>query len=195
MHISDRMMRATLSRRRLLEASSAFLIAASVGGIDQMLWPHEARAKNVPVDPFSEAEALLIEKFGSVLVTDAAESGLVHFLAAQLNRPHADSLLILRYLDVPPPYLDFYRSGLKALNDAVQSVHKKSFASLDQRQAVEFVKAMMSANPVGWSSPVPAPLFYFVVRADAVDVVYGTMKGFEKLNIPYMGHIDPTEAW
>jgi hypothetical protein len=38
-------------------------------------------------------------------------------------------------------------------------------------------------------------LLYFVARSDAVDVVYGTQAGFEKLGIPYMAHILPDKDW
>jgi hypothetical protein len=34
-----------------------------------------------------------------------------------------------------------------------------------------------------------------VVRSDAVDVVYGTMDGYARLDIPYMAHIAPTTRW
>jgi len=32
-------------------------------------------------------------------------------------------------------------------------------------------------------------------RADGVDVVYGTVEGFERLGVPYMPHILPTARW
>jgi hypothetical protein len=46
----------------------------------------------------------------------------------------------------------------------------------------------------GWSGR-PAALVYAVLRADAVDVVYGTMEGYEALGIPYMPHIPPEKRW
>ena len=46
----------------------------------------------------------------------------------------------------------------------------------------------------GWEGP-PAGFFYFVLRSDAVDVVYGTKTGFEVLGVPYMAHIEPTSDW
>ena len=39
------------------------------------------------------------------------------------------------------------------------------------------------------------PFFYFVLRNDAVDVVYGTKDGIESLGIPYMAHIEPPSRW
>ena len=39
------------------------------------------------------------------------------------------------------------------------------------------------------------PMAYAVLRADAVDVVYGTMEGYQALGIPYMAHIAPDRRW
>ena len=36
---------------------------------------------------------------------------------------------------------------------------------------------------------------YLVLRSDAVDVVYGTVEGYEALGIPYMPHIAPDKRW
>ena len=44
-------------------------------------------------------------------------------------------------------------------------------------------------------SPVSGATVYAVLRADAVDVVYGTMEGYEALGIPYMPHIPPEKRW
>src|SRR3989475_7787670 len=46
----------------------------------------------------------------------------------------------------------------------------------------------------GWQGP-PGPFIYFVTRSDAVDVVYGTVEGYESLGIPYMPHIAPEKRW
>lgn len=186
---------AALSRRRLLQASGAFLIAAMVGGEQRLLWPHEARAAGLPLAPLTAAEGAIIERLGSILAIGAGEAGLAHFLSAQLGCPHADSLLILRYLDWPPPYLDFYRAGLAALEDSARAAHGAAFTALAAADAEALVRAMATGTPAGWSAAVPAPLFYFVIRADAVDVAYGTMAGFARLGVPYMGHIDPSPAW
>ena len=46
----------------------------------------------------------------------------------------------------------------------------------------------------GWQGP-PGAFVYLVTRSDAVDVVYGTMEGYESLGIPYMAHIVPERRW
>lgn len=191
----DSVTRASLSRRRLLQASSAFLIAAGLGGGSKLLWPHEARAEGLPLDPLTAQEGAIIERLGNILVLGGGDAGLAHFLSDQLKRPHAESLLILRYLDVPPMYLDFYRAGLGAFDDSARKAYGRSFVSLAQAEAEALVRQALTTNPPGWSAPLPAPFFSFVIRADAVDVAYGTMQGFARLGVPYMGHIDPEPAW
>ncbi len=68
------------------------------------------------------------------------------------------------------------------------------FATLTESERERIVKAMGGGELPGWSGP-PAPLVYFVVRSDALDVVYGTEDGFQRLGIPYLPHIAPTQPW
>jgi hypothetical protein len=158
----------------------------AVGG--KMLWPHQAKAQGAPLDPLTAAEAALVETVGDILVPGAAAAGLAHYLAAQLRKPPADTLLIVRTLDVAPPYLNFYRAGLAALAET-------GVASQDPETALAALRSMMTGNPPGWSAAIPAPLFMFVLRSDAVDVTYGTPAGFQKLGVPYMAHIEPDPVW
>ena len=53
---------------------------------------------------------------------------------------------------------------------------------------------MASDNLTEWMGP-PASYVLFVLRADALDVTYGTPEGFESLGIPYMAHIMPETPW
>ena len=46
----------------------------------------------------------------------------------------------------------------------------------------------------GWQGR-PGGFVYMVLRSDAVDVVYGTMEGYEALGIPYQAHIAPEKRW
>ena len=45
------------------------------------------------------------------------------------------------------------------------------------------------------SSGPPASYVMFLLRADALDVVYGTQAGFAQLGIPYSAHILPEANW
>ena len=58
----------------------------------------------------------------------------------------------------------------------------------------DFVNNMRQNKVEGWQGPAGG-FVYFVLRSDAVDVVYGTMEGYAVLGIPYMPHIAPTKRW
>src|SRR5215472_11425025 len=77
---------------------------------------------------------------------------------------------------------------------AGEKSHGAKFAVLPQEKKNAFVEELRQKVPEGWSGP-PSPFFYFVSRADAVDVFYGTVEGFERLGIPYMPHIKPMTRW
>ena len=182
------------ARRQFLRSGSLGLLAFSLGGIELLLTPREARAKTLPFRVLKAAEVASLEALGEILVPGAREAGIAHFVDQQLAADPADCLLLIRYLDVPPPYIDTYRPALAALDAASQSAHRKNFSALDEEAAIALVRTMSQSNPEGWQGP-PAPLFYFAARSDAVDVVYGTEEGFERLGIPYMAHIRPTAKW
>ena len=46
----------------------------------------------------------------------------------------------------------------------------------------------------GWQGPAGS-FVYLVLRSDSIDVVYGTMEGYESLGVPYMPHIAPDKRW
>ena len=178
------------SRRDVIRLGSASAVTFAIGG----LTPREARAQGVPIRNLGSRSVRVLEAFGEALAPGAKEAGIAHYVDAQLGKPSADSLLMIRYLDVPPPYAPFYEAGLGALDRAARAEFDEGFAFLKPDQATALITEMSQANPQGWEGP-PAPLFYFVLRADAVDVVYGTEEGFERLGVPYMPHIYPDTKW
>jgi len=177
-------------RRAVVAAAAIGPLAFQVGGIDVLLTPAEARAKGASFNVFTAGEARTCEAFGDCLVPGARAAGIAHYVDANLARPAGQSLLMLRYLDVLPPHADFYRHGLNSLNAESRNQHGQQFADLDETAASRLVAAIAQASPTGWNGP-PSPLFYFAARGDAVDIVYGTQAGFEKLSIPYLAHIAP----
>ena len=64
-------------------------------------------------------------------------------------------------------------------------------AAYEQR---DFINEMRQNKIAGWQGP-PGGFVYFVLRSDAVDVVFGTVEGYEALGIPYMPHIMPEKRW
>ena len=113
---------------------------------------------------------------------------------AQLGASIEDQLLMIKYLGVPAPFAPFYQGGLAALNGFSRAHKSQTFADLSQADQTELVGQFAQANPDGWQGP-PGPFFYFVLRNDAVDVVYGTQAGVESLGMPYMAHIEPPSRW
>jgi hypothetical protein len=169
-------------------------LAFSVGGVDVLLSPREARAQSVPLKLLTADEHAALEALGDTLLPGAKDAGLAHYVDQQLSVPPGEALLVARALGVMPPYANFYRAGLAALDAASQKAHGAKFAALPQEKRNEFVEQFRQKAPEGWSGP-PSPFFYFVSRADAVDVYYGTVEGFERLGVPYMPHIAPLKRW
>jgi hypothetical protein len=183
----------SLSRRDLLRKTGTGAATVTLIGTG-VLSPREARARGEPFKRLDTGTAALIEAFGETLAPGAATAGIAHFIDDQLAKDPSDSLLMIRYLDIPPPHLPFYVGGMKALDLTAQQRHGKSFLKLTDEEKTEFVRQISMAPAEGWPGP-PSNLVYFVLRADAVDVVYGTEEGFERLGIPYLPHIPPETKW
>lgn len=177
-------------------AAGLGLVAAGSGALAQLVAPRIARATGVTLRTLSKSQAVTLEALGEALLPGARDAGIAHFVDHQLSADAADSLLMLRYLDWPAPYAPFYASGLSALDALALARHQQSFDQLDGSAAARLIGEMSrpGPSPAGWQG-VPASLFYFAVRADAVDVVYGTQEGFERLGVPYMAHIVPPGKW
>lgn len=181
-----------MSRRELIQQMGAGFIAITVSTAWGEMTPKEARAKQIPYKQFDGLEARTLETFGDTLLPGAGQAGIAHFVDDQLGRENP--MLLLKYLDTIGSYKEFYKSGLKSLNGFSTERFKKNFGEVSEAQRIELVREISGKNPASWSGP-PAPLFYFVVRNDAVDVFYGTVEGFERLSFPYMAHIVPPAKW
>jgi hypothetical protein len=77
---------------------------------------------------------------------------------------------------------------------AAQALHGRKFADLSTIEQRDFVNLMRQNKIDGWQGPAGG-FVYFLLRMDAVDVVYGTVEGYEALGIPYMAHIAPEKRW
>ncbi len=184
----------SVQRRQWLKGAALGALAYSVGGTEVLLAPREARAQGLPLKVLTADERAALEALGDTLLPGAAEAGLAHYLDQQLAADPGQALLVARALGVIPPYANFYRAGLAALDASSLKVHGAKFAALAPAKRAEFVEQFRQKVPEGWSGP-PSPFFYFVSRGDAVDVVYGTVEGFERLGVPYMPHIVPLKKW
>ena len=108
--------------------------------------------------------------------------------------PAQESLLQARILNFRPPFLEFYRAAIVSADGASRQMFGKDFVGIAAGDQHELVGLMRQNKLEGWTGK-PGALVYAVLRADAVDVVYGTMEGYEALGIPYMPHIPPEKRW
>ncbi|WP_440997044.1 gluconate 2-dehydrogenase subunit 3 family protein [Arhodomonas sp. SL1] len=178
------------ARREFLKGAACGVALYTVGGFGVMLTPRQARARSADLRVLTAAEAGVLEAYGEALLPGSAEAGLAPYVDAQLAAAPSESLLMIRYLDVPPPWDGFYRGALRAVDALARERFGASVADLDSAAASELAGMVAGGKPKPWAGP-PAGFVHFVVRADVVDVVYGVPGGFDALGIPYMAHIEP----
>ena len=182
------------TRRSFLRNSGVGLLTFYVRGCEVEMTPQEARKKEIAYGVLTDSEVSTLDALGEILLPGAAAAGLSHFIDHQLGAAPEDQLLMIKYLGVPAPFAPFYQGGLAALNAFSQAQKGSPFADLNKEDQADLVGLFAQANPDGWQGP-PGPFFYFFLRNDAVDVVYGTKEGIESLGIPYMAHIEPPSRW
>src|ERR1700722_16819051 len=185
---------ANIGRRGFVKGATLGALAFTVGGVEVIMAPGEARARNVPFRLLDAHQGDTIEALGETLVPQARESGIAHFIDQQLSVPPGEALLQARILNIRPPFAKFYRTAIKTIDDRSRKIFGRDFAQLSAADQREFVDRMRQNKVEDWTGP-PGALVYAAFRADAVDVVYGTMEGYEALGIPYMPHIAPEKRW
>jgi len=183
-----------IERRALIKGAAMGALAFTVGGGEVLLTPRAARSQGVPLRTLTVAQAATLDALGETLVPGARQAGISQFVDQQISIPAEEALLEARVLNVRPPYANFYRAALGAVERASQALNGQPFADLSQAEQRSLVDNMRQNKVEGWQGP-PGPFVYLVLRSDAVDVVYGTMEGYASLGIPYMPHIAPTKRW
>ncbi|MFK7730340.1 MAG: gluconate 2-dehydrogenase subunit 3 family protein [Pseudomonadales bacterium] len=181
------------NRREFLQASGLSL-AYAVGAQTLSLSPAQAYAKQLPYKRLSKAEAATLELLADSIVPGARTAGVAHYLDAQLAATAEDCLLMIKYLGVPSPYDSFYQAALQAADQLSQSEYKKPWPELSDTQREALTDQIASGAVTDWQGP-PAGFFFFVLRADASDVVYGTERGHAAIDFPHMAHIKPVQEW
>lgn len=182
------------SSRRGFIKSSGLALPFLVAGKALLLSPAEAFAAQLPMQVLTATETATLQALAESIVPGAREAGIAHYIDKQLAATPTDSLLMLKYLGVPPPYASFYQSGLSNSAKLAQTRYKKAWSALDAEQLGALTDAIAQDKTPDWSG-APASFFFFVLRADATDVVYGTEQGFERIDMPYSAHISPLEKW
>jgi len=185
---------ADIERRAFVKGATLGALAFTVSGSTVMLTARQARAGNVPFRMLKENEAETIESMGETLVPGARSAGIAHFIDQQISVPPEQALLQARILNVKPPFANFYRAAVRAIDNSSDKTFARKFAMLSPGDKRDFVNLMRQNKAEGWQGPA-GPFVYGVLRSDAVDVVYSTMEGYEALGVPYMAHIAPERRW
>jgi hypothetical protein len=183
-----------MERRVFLKGAGMGLLAFTVDGASVMMTPGQARAEGVPFRLLNAREAETIEALGETLVPGARGAGIAHFIDQQVSVTPGEALLEARQLNVKPPFVGFYRAAIGAVDKASEARGGRRFAALSTTDQRDFVDLMRQNKIEGWQGPA-AGFVYLILRSDAVDVVYGTMEGYESLGVPYMPHIAPDKRW
>jgi len=183
-----------MERRVFLKGAGMGMLAFTVGGANVLMTPGQARAQGVPFRLLKAHEAETIEALGETLVPGAQRAGVAHFVDQQVSVPPGEALLEARQLNVKPPFINFYRAAISAVDKATEARSGQRFAALTALEQRDFVEAMRQNKIDGWQGPAGG-FVYLILRSDAVDVVYGTMEGYESLGVPYMPHIAPEKRW
>src|SRR2546427_8743726 len=184
-----------IERRAFMKGAAIGVLAFTVGGAEVLLTPSAARAQGVPLRTLTAAQAATLDALGETLVPGARQAGISHFVDQQISIPAEEALLEARILNVRPPYANFYRAALGAVDRASQALNNgRPFAQLNETEQRDFVNNMRQNKIDGWQGP-GGSFVYFLLRSDAVDVVYGTVEGYASLGIPYMPHIAPEKRW
>jgi hypothetical protein len=128
------------------------------------------------------------------LVPGARAGGVVDFVGEQLAKHPDDALLGIRYFGWPPPWDDFYRDGVAALDGASKAAFGRPFWALRSADRERLHQRLLTGS-AGWSAPAPFFLFFLVTRSDAVDVVYGVPSGYARLGVRYAPQVRARSPW
>jgi hypothetical protein len=184
-----------IERRVFMQGAMIGALTFTVGGVETLLTPRQAYAQGAALRMLKPDEAKTLAAVGEALVPGAREAGVVQFVDQQISGPPEEALLEARIMNVRPPYANFYRAAIGAV-DRASKAHNggRGFADLNATEQHGFIDSMRQNKIEGWQGPAGG-FVYFLFRTDAIDVVYGTMEGYASLGVPYMPHIAPTKRW
>lgn len=181
------------TRRTFLKHSGASL-AAALAANAMSVSPVQAKVPSHALAVLTPSEGATLEAFAELIVPGAAEAGVAHYVDQQLASARHESLLILKYLPHKSP-LEFYRQSLAALDRLAQAVAGKGLNEMSSEARTKLADQVFSGQASPWIEAPPANFVFFVLRADATDVVYGTVAGFDGIGQAYRPHIIPPRDW
>ena len=142
-----------VERRAFMKGAGIGALAFTVGGVEVLLTPSEARAQGVPFRLLNANEGETIEALGETLVPGARKAGIAHFVDQQISVPAEEALLQARIFNVRPPFANFYRAALGAVDRGSEKVTGRKFAALSTADQRDFVNNMRQNKIEGWTGP------------------------------------------
>src|SRR4051812_21140372 len=131
-----------VGRREFMRGALGAL-AFTVGGAQVLLTPREARAQGVPFRLLQAREAETLEARGETRAPGARAAGIAHFIDHQISVPPEEALLEARIMNVRPPYANFYKAAIGAIDKAAGAAHAdQRFAALPAQVQREFIGLM-----------------------------------------------------
>src|SRR5438309_3836662 len=94
-----------IPRRGFIKGASLGALAFTVGGVEVLLTPGQARAQGLAMRTLKPQEVETLEAVGETLAIGARQAGIAHFVDQQLSIDPNDALLTLRASGERPPYV------------------------------------------------------------------------------------------
>src|SRR6516164_672222 len=113
-----------------------------VGEVEVLLTPRQAHAQGLPLRTLTSEQALTLDALGETLVPGAKEAGIANFVDQQVSIPAEEALLQARILNVHPPFANFYRAAIGAVEQVSYKAKGRGFAELTPDEQREFVDLM-----------------------------------------------------
>src|SRR5205814_8378266 len=153
-------------RREFMRGAAIGALAFTIGGVDVLLTPRAARAQGATLRLLKPDEVETLEALGETLVPGARAAGIAQFIDSQISVPPEEALLEARILNVRPPFADFYRAALGAVDRATQ-VHNggRRFAGLNAVDQHGVVDALRQNKIEGWQGPARAFVYTLLRHA------------------------------
>jgi hypothetical protein len=121
-------------RRTFMKGVGVGAFAFAMGGTEMLLTPRQARAQGMPLRTLTATEGKTLDAIGETLVPGAKEAGITNFVDQQISIPADEALLQARILNVRPPFANFYRAALGAIDGASNKTKGHKFAELSQQE-------------------------------------------------------------
>src|SRR3979490_1436655 len=157
--LREEMAMADIGRRGFVKGATLGALAFTVGGAEIIMSAGQARARGVPFRLLDAHQGETLEALGETLVPQAREAGIAHFIDQQPSVPPHESLLQARIFHFRPPFMEFYRAAIAAVDDGSRKIFGRDFAQLAAADQREFVDRMRQNKIEGWSGRPGATVY------------------------------------